>query len=215
MTRSARSVHEVPWRKAVWGSGRLLAAMSIAAATVSCGEMAREGTASSYVIIQALEAASGAEPEEFGGTLLSDVITVVDNVPTIFNDVGRVTFALAMKDAGSASSPAEPTSNNFITINRYRVRFIRADGRNTPGVDVPYGFDGGLTLTVGTGSASAGFTLVRNIAKLEAPLATLAFSPIIISTIAEVTFYGNDQTGREVTVMGRIGIDFGNFGDPD
>jgi hypothetical protein len=37
---------------------------------------------------------------------------------------------------------------------------------------------------------------------------------VIISTIAEVTFYGHDQTGREVSVVGRLTVDFGNFGDP-
>ena len=56
---------------------------------------------------------------------------------TIFNDLGEVSLRLAMKDAG-ATSPSAPTANNVITINRYHVRFIRADGRNVEGVDVPY-----------------------------------------------------------------------------
>jgi hypothetical protein len=30
-----------------------------------------------------------------------------------------------------------------------------------------------------------------------------------------VTFYGQDQTGREVTVTGTISVDFANWGDPD
>jgi hypothetical protein len=38
---------------------------------------------------------------------------------------------------------------------------------------------------------------------------------VIISTIARVTFYGRDQTGREVTVTGpQISVNFGNFADP-
>ena len=41
------------------------------------------------------------------------------------------------------------------------------------GVDVPYGFDGAFTVTV-AGAADASFTLVRHIAKEEAPLAALA-----------------------------------------
>jgi hypothetical protein len=215
MELDARFVHVVPHRKAVWGSGiRLLTAVTLSVAVSSCGEMSRQGTASSYLIVRSLEAAPGAEPTEFGGTLLSDVITVVDGSATIFNDVGRVTFSLGLKDAGTADSPTEPTSNNYITVTRYRVNFIRADGRNTPGVDVPYGFDGAVTVTVAAGESSAGFTIVRNIAKLEAPLAALAASPVIISTIAEVTFYGTDQTGREVSAVARISIDFANFGDP-
>ena len=149
------------------------------------------------------------EPGEFGSTLNSDVLTVVDDVPTVFNDIGQVSFRLAMKDA-----LLEPTTNNFITINRYHVRFTRADGRNTPGVDVPYPFDGAFTGTVSE-QLTVGFELVRHIAKEEAPLAALARNPVIISTIAEITFYGRDQTGREVSATGQMLVSFGNFGDPD
>jgi hypothetical protein len=200
-------------RKAVWGSGvRLAIAMLVAAATASCGDVVREGSGSSYLIIATLDAASGAEPEEFAGVLFSDVLTVVEEVPTIFSDSGRVTFQLGMKDPGLATSPSQA---NFITVDRYQVRYIRADGRNTPGVDVPYGFDGAFTLTVGEANASAAFTLVRHIAKAEAPLAALQVNGVIISTIAEITFFGHDQTGREVSAVGHITVHFGNFGDPD
>ena len=136
-------------RKAVWGGiVRMTGAVVLTALAGGCGDVTREGTASSYLIVSALEAASGAEPGEFGTTLGSDVVTVVDGVPTVFSDLGRARFLLAMKDAGGVDSPTTPTTNNFITINRYHVRFIRADGRNTPGVDVPYPFDGAFTATV-------------------------------------------------------------------
>ena len=55
-------------------------------------------------------------------------------------------------------------------------------------------------------------------AKNEAPLVQLISggSPAVsISTLADVTFYGQDQTGREVTVTGTISVDFANWGDPD
>jgi hypothetical protein len=201
-------------RPAVRGGVRILLAALLAVGSSACGEMTRQGTGSSYLIITALEAASGAEPNTFGGTLRSDVITVVDDVPSIFNDVGRVSFLLGLKDPGSVASPTEPTTANFITLTRYRVTYLRADGRNTPGVDVPYPFDSAFTLTVGEGQAVAGFQIVRHLAKEEAPLRALAFNNGLISTITEVTFWGHDQTGREVSVTGRIGIDFGNFGDP-
>jgi hypothetical protein len=201
--------------KAVWGSR--VAALAVVTATVfgtSCGDVVRQGTGGSFLIVTALEGATGAEPTEFAGTLLSDVVTVVEDSPTIFNDVGRATFRLGLKDPGSPTSPSSPSQNDAITINRYHVRFIRTDGRNTQGVDVPYEFDGAFTLTVSGGDASAGFTIVRNIAKMEAPLAALRFNGVILSTIAEVTFFGADQTGHEVRATARISIDFGNFGDP-
>jgi hypothetical protein len=207
-------------RKAVWGGevGRRigsLAGLALTLLAVSCGDVTRQGTGSSYLVINALEAASGAEPNRFTGTLNSDVLTIVDGSATIFNDLGRVRLSLAMKDAGGADLPTTPTTNNFITVNRYRVRFVRADGRNTPGVDVPYGFDGAFTATIGTGEVTAGFELVRHIAKEEAPLRALARNyAVIISTIAEITFYGSDQTGHEVSVTGQMLVSFGDFGDP-
>ena len=201
--------------KAVWASTVSSLALVLAIAfSTSCGDVVRQGTGSSFLIVSALEGAPGAEPTDFGGTLLSDVITVVDDVPTFFNDVGRVTFRLGLKDPGTPGSPTTPGQNDAITINRYHVRFIRADGRNTPGVDVPYEFDGAFTLTVTGGDASTGFTIVRNVAKMEAPLAALRTNGVVLSTIAEVTFYGADQTGHEVQATARMSIDFANFGDP-
>jgi hypothetical protein len=199
-------------RKAVWGGAiRAALAASIVAVSSGCGDLVREGGGSGYLIVTSLEAASGATPQAFGGTLNSDVLTFVDGFPTIFNDVARVSLQLAMKDTLTS-----PTTNNFITINRYRVRYIRADGRNTPGVDVPSGFDGALTVTVGGAPTTVGFELVRHIAKEQAPLQSLARNfAVIISTIAEVTFYGHDQTGREASVTAQLLVNFGDFGDPN
>jgi len=126
-----------------------------------------------------------------------------------------VTLRLGLKDPGSATTPTTPTQNQFITVNRYHVRYFRADGRNVQGVDVPYAFDGAFTATVSTVSPQPVFTIVRHISKREAPLAGLARSGVIITVIAEITFFGQDQTGHEVTAVARTSIDFGNFADPE
>jgi hypothetical protein len=202
--------------KAVWGSGiRLAGVIAFAAAVSSCGTQTQEGTSSSYLIIGALEAAAGVDPTKFGSGLASDVITVKDDVPTIFEDPGRVTFRLGLKDPGPSSSPVTPTQNNFITLTQYHVQYVRSDGRNVEGVDVPYAFDGGMSVTVaGGGDTITGFTLVRVQAKQESPLGALQTNPIALSTIARVTFYGHDQTGRDVSVTGNIDVTFANYGDP-
>ena len=191
-----------------------LGLVTLALASASCGSVVREGSGTSFLIITSLEAQSGAEPGTFTTNLASDVLTIVDDVPTIFGDGGRVTFQLGLKDPGPQGSTTAPTQNQAITVERYRVRFIRADGRNTPGVDVPYGFDGAFTITV-AGTASAGFDLVRISAKQEAPLAALVRNPTFINTIAEITFFGRDQTGHEVSATGSMTVQFGNFGDPE
>ena len=200
--------------KVVWGSGiRVAGAILLAIAAASCGEQTLEGTSSSYLIIASLQAASGADASTFGSGLASDVITIKNNVATVFADPGRVTFKLGLKDPGPASSPVTPTQNNWITLTQYHVQYVRSDGHNVEGVDVPYAFDGGISGTV-SADLTAGFTLVRDQAKQEAPLGALATNPITISTVARVTFYGHDQTGREVSVTGNIDVSFANYGDP-
>jgi hypothetical protein len=137
-------------------------------------------------------------------------------VPTIFEDMGRAVLRMALKDVGSGNSPTTPTYANSITVTRYRVVFKRADGRNTPGVDVPHPFDGGATGTFDANGGTLTFAIVRAQAKLEAPLKALrgGGGDILISTIAEITFYGRDQNGNDVTVSGLVSINFADWGDP-
>jgi hypothetical protein len=198
---------------------------AVTLASASCGEVARTGQSPAYLIIETIEASSGADPTRFGSILNSDVITNVTTqingepvpVPTVFNDPGRATFRLALKNPGSTTSPLGPTTLNEITITRYRVVFHRADGRNTQGVDIPYSFDGAFTLTVPAGgTAQGGFDIVRHQAKREPPLSNMAGGGAqrLISTIADITFYGRDQAGNEVSVTGSISVNFGDFGDP-
>jgi hypothetical protein len=145
------------------------------------------------------------------GTLLSDVITK----NSTFNDMAEVEMRLILKDPGPPGVTVGPSLLNAVTITRYRVEYRRSDGRNTQGVDVPYSFDSALTFTVPSdGSATGVFQLVRHAAKEEAPLKALANNLDIISTIAYVTFYGHDQAGNDVSATATIGVDFGNFADP-
>jgi hypothetical protein len=189
--------------------------LALAVAGISCGSVVRDGSGTSFLIVNNLGLASGAAPSQFGNTLQSDVITFVDGSPSTFSDLAKVTLSVGLKDPGPGTSPNAPSQNQFITVDRYRVRYSRADGRNTPGVDVPYGFDGAVTALVGRGTTDVSFVVVRHLAKEEAPLRALAVNGLIIGTIADITLYGRDQTGREVTATARATIEFGNFADPD
>jgi hypothetical protein len=196
----------------------------LAIAATGCGQYVRDaGRAPAQPIILALVGASGAQPDKFSGTVQADVLTYVNKtigteqvrVPTVFNDLGAVTMRLVLKDPGAAGSVAAPTPLNQVTFTRYTVVYRRSDGRNTPGVDVPYPMDGGLTFTAQSDKdITATFELVRHTAKEDAPLRALVTNPVIISTVAEITFYGRDQAGNDVSVTGRISVDFGDFGDP-
>ena len=192
----------------------MIAAGLVAAATLLPGCTARqmEGVSSSYLIVDSLAAASGSS-DDFSGVLDSDV---VENGTTVFADTGRVSLRLALKDPGASANPAVPTSTNFITVTRYHVKFVRSDGRNTQGVDVPYEFDGAASVTVRETLASVSMfmTLVRAQSKLEAPLLALRNQggQVAISTLAEVTLFGSDQAGREVSVKANISVNFADYG---
>lgn len=186
---------------------------TIAAGVSGCSSTVREGRSPAYLIVQRIEAASGAEDDKFSDELSSDVLT--NN--TVFEDLARATFRLALKDIGPAGAPTSPTTNNFITVNRYTVTFRRTDGRNTPGVDVPYSFEGAGSVTVSSTDATMSFVLVRTQAKVESPLKELTNGGAVrtISTVADITFYGRDQVGNDVSVSGSISVNFSDWGDPE
>ena len=203
---------------------RLIALAAISAVTASCGDVARTGRAPVFLVLDTLSASAGGSSGSTGSAFLqSDVqrlvttplpCTAASPCPTVLSDSGLATFHLALKDIGTTANPAAPSSNNQVTLNRYHVSYRRADGRNVQGVDVPYAFDGAVTVTVPvSSSASTGFELVRTIAKAESPLAQLVANLTIITTIAEVTFYGQDLVGNEIQATGTIQVDFGNFAD--
>jgi hypothetical protein len=192
---------------------RLALLTTVALGAGACGETAQQGRSPVIVVIESMEAAAGGE-DDFAGFLLSDVVTGGG----VINDSGRATFRITLKNPGVPTAPLGPTTLNEVTLTRYRVRYVRADGRNEPGVDVPYGFDGGITVTVpANGTIQGVFDLVRHQMKREPPLRQLWFGggARFISTIAEVTFYGQDLAGNEVQVTGNIQVNFGDFADPE
>lgn len=201
----------------------LIALAALIVATASCGDVVRQGSAPAFLVIDLLQGAPGSSPGTLGNPLLSDVQTIVTTggtcsltnpCATYFNDVGQVVLRLAPKDVGTPGAPSTLTTNNEVTITRYHVQFIRADGHNVQGVDVPYAFDSAVTGTVpASGTVSLGFDLVRNVAKKEAPLVQLIDNGSLLTTIAEVTFYGQDRVGNAVNVVGQIQVEFGNFAD--
>jgi hypothetical protein len=190
----------------------VLVAIVCGLSVTSCADLARTGTGPAYLIIQSVTGARGGTTAgTFASNLESDVITK----GSAFSDVGQASIRAEMKNALSTTAPSPL---NSITLNRYRVHYRRTDGQNQPGIDVPFDIEGATTATIqpGTGSAQVvGFDLVRLQAKLERPLRNLVGGGglIVISTIAEVTFYGADQAGNDVSITGSIDVKFADFGD--
>lgn len=184
----------------------VLAALVCGLSITSCADLARTGSGPAFLIIESVQGAS-ANSTTFTPSLESDVLVG----GLAIRDIGQASIRVQMKNSLSTTAPSAVSD---ITINRYRVRYRRTDGQNREGVDIPYGFDGGTTRTIAVGSSQiVQFDLVRAQSKLEAPLRNLSSGGglVILSVIAEVTFYGSDQAGNEVSVTGTIDVRFGDF----
>ena len=197
--------------------GRLTLAATVLLLSSACGgELLRTGRSPVYLVVTGIETEQGGGTAQASSFLLSDV-RLADG--SVFNDNVTVTLSVVPKNPTVAT-----TAINAVTLTRYRVIFRRADGRNTPGVDVPYGFDGALNSTISAGSSQGvSFEIVRHQMKLEPPLKNLAgFNDAgarsisglgFLSTIAEITIWGRDQNGNEVTVTTSVDVHFADLAD--
>ncbi len=194
--------------KRIGMAGLLLAILLVGSA---CNKNESNNQSGSLVTIQQM-LAKGSDGT-LGTYCASDVVTVVNDVSTVIQDSGQVQIRNAPMNPDQSSSSAWMD----VVINRYRVRYTRADGRNMEGEDVPWAYEESCTVTIpANGTAAFPFVLVRAVAKTELPLIRLAEGPIgeaqIIST-ATVDFYGHNLSGNSVTVTGTIGVHFANWAD--
>ena len=139
---------------------------------------------------------------------------VVNYAGVIFADAATATLRAQFLDP---SPIIKPSAYSDVVLDRYVVSYFRTDGRSREGVDVPYSFEGALTQVVKVNAtATLSFIVVREAAKLEAPLVSLAKGGVgdgVIEMTARVDFYGHDLLNNEVTATGYLTIFFANYAD--
>ncbi len=170
-----------------------------------------DDTTNTFVTIDSLHASDTSR----GGDLFSDVCVADSMTPTICtftNDNAIVQIRARPKDLNRISSAVQD-----IIFTRYRVTYIRTDGRNVPGVDVPYPFDGAATFRVPSDftQTTREFMIVRLQAKLESPLLEMqgGGGSQVLSVLARVDFFGRDVAGRNLQVTGTLNITFADFAE--
>lgn len=140
-----------------------------------------------------------------GAPLSSDVVPVAA-------DVVNVAVAVRSKNP-NVTVPQIPL---HVLINQYSVRYFRSDGRNVEGVDVPFSITGALADEEDaktSGTSDIAIEVVRAQAKMEPPLSNLSGGggAIVFTCFAEITLYGQNITGKQVTATGTMQIDFADF----
>jgi hypothetical protein len=139
---------------------------------------------------------------------------------------------IVLRVENHGKNPNGPTTGfrGDMTVERYEVRYLRSDGRNVEGVDVPYRITGSLAQEIREeDAATVNLELVRRQAKLEPPLSNLRGpvggsggtditngAPIanVVTMFAEITVWARSTILRTTnSVSGRVQIDFGDFND--
>lgn len=170
-------------------------------------DFAEQGDAPVVLRVNSVNATAGGEGE--GGIfLLSDVR---DTTGSIFNDNVEAVVENVPKNGGTTDTGSK---FNDVILESYEVQYVRSDGRNTEGVEVPFRFTGPLSQIVPAGATAAvSFVVVRHQAKREPPLLNMAGSggSELLTVFGNFTLYGHTTAGKAVSTTGRIMITFADF----
>jgi hypothetical protein len=187
---------------------RIAVLLSAFLVLVSCNPVEDDSESASMLLVDNL---LGHDAEGKAGNFLqSDVVL---STGSIVADTASATLRAITVDP----DPLLGTSPyNDIVLTRYIVSYSRTDGRNVPGVDVPYPFEGSLSTVVKVGSQSTiSFVIVREVAKMEPPLIGLVDlgEEVVLACTAKVEFYGHDNVNKTVKATGYLTIYFANYAD--
>jgi hypothetical protein len=193
---------------------RALAVLALLAGAVACANpVENESQSASRLLLDSL---TGMDAEGNAANFLNSDVVLVDAMTGALSwraDVATATFSVIPYDP----EPILGTSAYYdVQITRYTVTFVRADGRNVPGKDVPVPFEGQVSIKVPVNETGAlSFVLVREVAKQEMPLLGLYSAGIgdVLNMTAVVEFYGHDMSGRTVKATGSLPVYFANYAD--
>jgi hypothetical protein len=178
----------------------------------SCNPLENDTQSASMLIIESI---TGKDMQGVEGNLLqSDVLyyNSTTGTYTIQADLAKANLSAQTLDP----KPAQGASQfNDIQLDKYFVTYSRSDGKNTPGVDVPYPFEGGISVRVAIGiKTEVTFIVVRETAKQEPPLINLTQPTTrgeVLYMTARIDFYGHDLANKTVKATGYLSIAFADY----
>lgn len=192
---------------------KLLVLIIAALALASCQAKEDDSTSASFLVITSL---TGNDLAGKAGstTVFSDVITN----GSIINDSAVAVVTALTYNPTEDSEAHDITYYMNVIVDQVDVEFMRTDGKNTEGVDVPYHFSQPMNMLVEVDkTASIPFILIRHVAKMESPLIQLRDFPseeFVLQLVAKVTMHGKDLAGHRVApVSGYLSVWCANFAD--
>lgn len=191
---------------------KVLGLAVLALLLAACNPVENKSESQSLLTVESI---SGSDADGNESSFLQSDVLYQDpatGASSIFADTAKVTLTARTLDP----APALGTSPYAdIQVTKYVVSFSRSDGKNTPGVDVPYSFEGNISILVKIGMmTSIGFVIVRETAKQESPLIELGSTGTraeVLATTARIDFYGHDLGNKNVKATAYLPVYFGNY----
>ncbi len=192
---------------------KILGLAALALLAWACNPVENDSKSPSMIVIESIRG-TDIEGNE-ADYLQSDVVKVdaTTQAQSIHADPALASLRAATLDPKPVSGVSQWSD---IMLTRYVVSYSRADGKNVPGTDVPYPFEGSLSfLLKNSVTTDVGFIAVREVAKAEPPLVNLVANRAegVIQCRAQIDFYGQDMTGKKVKATGYLTVFFANYAD--
>lgn len=175
-----------------------------------CNALENATTSGSKLILVSLTGSDLAGEE--GSTIIFSDVAEKNGGTINDNAVAEVTAVLL--------DPFQETGTFYqaIFVDQIDVEYSRTDGRNTPGVDIPFAFSQRVSVTIEIGgTAEIPFVIVQHNAKSESPLVNL-FNGLggVLKLEAKVTIHGKDLGEHRIQpLIGRISIYCANYAEED
>jgi hypothetical protein len=178
----------------------------------ACNDVEDDSRSASLLILESLLGTDATGTE--ANFLQSDVLKMSDTGGgTVIADTATATFRVQSLDP----APVMGTSPYYdVMLDRYTVSYSRTDGKNNPGTDVPYPFEGSLSALVPLGATTqVAIVVVREAAKLEPPLIGLVDlgAEMVLTATAKIEFYGHDLANNKVKATGYLTVYFANYAE--
>ncbi len=194
---------------------KLLVLIIAALVLGSCLAKEDDSTSASFLVINSLTG-NDLEGNVGSTTVFSDVITEGG----IINDNGVAAVSTLTYNPTEDSDEHDITYYMNVIVDQVDVEFMRTDGKNVEGVDVPYHFSQPVNMLVPVDEeVEIPFVLIRHAAKMESPLIELRDVPseeFVLQLVAKVTLHGKDLGGHRVApVSGYMSVWCANFADSE
>lgn len=182
---------------------KIISVFALCLLLFSCNPVEKGTNSGSFIIVESIVG------KDLQGNDSSVVFSDVVRNSQYYSDFVTVTLQAATLDPNPLLGVSQYSD---IMLTRCVISYTRSDGATGEGTEVPYHFEVNLSYRLPVGSSvSFPLMIVRDVAKTQPPLSTLAGA--MLECTAKIEFFGHDLRNREVKQTAYITVRFADYLD--